>query len=97
MKEQLLTDLPKLIVGDFKPACGVGEGWVSVAWETAEYSGTGLAAGANSGAPDLILDLNLEGCYILHFALSPETSLRAWCEGDDSYREFNTQHGGNHL
>lgn len=97
MNDQLITDLPQRIVGDFELARGVGQGWIPVIWETAESSGTGLAAGANSGAPELVLDLKLEGRHVLHFALSAETSLRAWQEGDDSYREFSTQHGGENL
>lgn len=97
MTDQLITDLPQRIVGDFEPARGVGEGWISVTWETAENSGVGLAAGASSGAPELVLDLKLEGRYILHFALSAQTSLRAWQDGDDSYREFTTRHGGENL
>ncbi|MEO6908492.1 MAG: hypothetical protein ABI210_11440 [Abditibacteriaceae bacterium] len=97
MNNQLITDLPQRIVGDFQPARGVGEGWIPVTWETAEHSGTGLAAGASSGASELVLDLKLKGRYALHFALSGETTLRAWREGDDSFREFTTQHGGENL
>ena len=97
MNDQLITDLPQRIVGVFEPARGAGEGWIPVTWETAESSGIGLAAGANSGASELVLDLDLEGRHILHFALSAQTSLRVWQEGENSYREFSTQHGGENL
>lgn len=97
MNDRISTNLPELIVGHFEPARGVGEGWVAFTWETAGHAGTGLAAGANSGAGVLTLDLKLEGYYVLHFAVSSATSLRVWCEGDDSYREFITDHGYDNL
>ena len=97
MHDQFITNLPQLVVGHFEPAPGVGEGWVPFTWETAEHAGTGLAAGANSGARVLTLDLKLEGFHVLHFALLYATSLRVWCEGDDSYREFDTDHSWDNL
>lgn len=97
MNDQIRTNLPQLIVGHFEPARGAGEGWVTYTWETAEHAGTGLAAGANCGAEVLTLDLKLEGHHVLHFGLSSATSLRVWCEGNNDYREFNTDHGYDNL
>jgi hypothetical protein len=97
MNHPLIQNLPQRIEGDFQPARGVGEGWVPVMWETAEYSGTGLACGAGSGARELVLDLKLQGRHVLHFALGQETSLCVWREGDFGLREFVTQHGGESL
>lgn len=61
MSELLITDLPHRIFDDFQPARCLVEVWIPVTWETAEHSGAGLAAGASSGAQELIPDLNLEG------------------------------------
>lgn len=97
MKENLITDLPARVLGGFQAARGVGEGWIPFSFETEEYSGIGLAAGAQSGARELILDLHLKGAQILHFALGAQTSLRVWLDGDKGYREFVTQHGGENL
>lgn len=92
-----ITDLPARVHGGFQPARGVGEGWIAVSYETANRSGTAIAAGCRSGAPELTLDLNLEGNYVLHLALGTQTSLRVWLDGESGYREFNTEHGGNGL
>lgn len=97
MNDQVIAHLPQLIVSNFEPAGGIGEGWVPFTWETAEHAGTGLAAGANSGSGALTLDLKLEGHYALHFAILYATSLRVWCEGDESYREFETDHSWDNL
>ena len=47
-----ITDLPARIDG-FKPARGVGRGWVSVDYATPEFRGVGIATGYDSGAPEL--------------------------------------------
>jgi len=92
-----ITDLPNRVVGGFQPARGMGEGWIAVNYETATRSGIGVAAGARSGASELVLELGLEGDYILQLALGTGAALRVWLDGDVGYREFETQHGGNAL
>ena len=88
-----ITDLVSKIVGDFKPARGTGDGWTTLTYQCPEFSGTGVAAGALSGAQPLTLDLGLKGYYVLHVALEPNSSIRVWLDGDKGYREFNLQHG----
>lgn len=92
--DTFLTDLPARVTGGFTPARGVGEGWIPVAWETADRKGVGLAAGCRSGAQELTLDLGLSGPHVVHLALGACTALRAWLDGETGYREFLTQHGG---
>jgi hypothetical protein len=97
MQVNLFTELPSLVVNGLHSARGVGEGWVAFDYETPQCSGTGLAAGAESGAGDLVLDLKLQGEQRLYFALGAKCSLRVWLTGDKLYREFRTEHGGNRL
>jgi hypothetical protein len=95
--DRMISDLPARVAGGFTAARGVGEGWIPVTWETAELQGTGLAAGAGSGATELAIELNLRGPYTVHVALGSCTGLRVWLDGDPAYREFVTRHGGNAL
>jgi hypothetical protein len=84
------------VEGGFRPARGVGEGWVKVNYETATRKGTGLAAGCRSGASELTIRLGLKGAHTLHLALGSSTCLQAWLDGE-GHREFVTLHGGNSL
>ena len=93
-KSTFITDLPSLVQGGFIPARGVGEGWVDVDYQTPALQGIGLATGVDSGAMELVLDLNLEGSFTLHLALFTQTGLRVWLDGEKGYREFVTKHGG---
>lgn len=96
-EDMYFMDLPSLVEVGFTPADGVGEGWIAVEYETEERNGRGLAAGSRSGAPMLALNLNLHGTYTLYLALSTQTALKVWIEGERGYREFVTEHGGNAL
>ncbi len=91
-----ITDLPSRVIGGFKPARGVGEGWIPVEFETAANKGTGLAAGCRSGAEELTLRLDLKGMHTLHLALGTYSALTAWLDGDGQ-REFIAGHGGGAL
>src|SRR5687767_55049 len=91
-QDQLITDLTAR-ARDLQLARGVGEGWVAVDYETEDIKGTGLAAGYHSGAPEVTLDLGLQGQHTLYLALGSETALRVWLDGEEGYREFITQHG----
>lgn len=88
-----ITDIASRVVGGLKPARGTGEGWVPMTYQCTEFSGTGVAAGALSGAKPITIELGLTGFYVLHLALEPNSSIRAWFDGDKGYREFRLQHG----
>ena len=77
------TNLPALIVGDFKPAIGMGTGWVPFEYELDVFPGVGLATGALSPAEELTLDLGLTGWHRLHIAHSP--FIRVWLDGEEGY------------
>ena len=89
-----ITDLPDRVVGGFTPAKGVGRGWVTVEYETAEFNGAGLATGFDSGAPELTLRLDLEGEYILYLGLAPYSTVRVWLDGEEGFVELECGHGG---
>lgn len=80
------TNLPELVVGDFQPASGPGEGWISFHVGLDELSGVGLATGARSPAGELVLDLGLKGWHRLHVAQNP--AIRMWLEGETGYCEM---------
>jgi hypothetical protein len=90
----LITDIPARVVGGFKPAKGVGRGWVAIDYETDGLCGTGVATGYDSGAPELVLDLNLTGNFILYLALGCADNIRVWLDGEKGFREFTCGHGG---
>ncbi|MCE9589391.1 MAG: hypothetical protein K8S99_02580 [Planctomycetes bacterium] len=92
-----ITDLPRRVVGGLRPARGKGEGWVELTWECDGKSGTGLATGALSGAPELIIDLGIEGEWVLYAGLAAYSGLRMWLDGEKGYRQFNVHHGGPRL
>ncbi|MAE61325.1 MAG: hypothetical protein CMJ49_08220 [Planctomycetaceae bacterium] len=79
------TDLPALIVGDFRPAPGPGAGWISFDYELDTFGGVGLATGALSPAEPLALDLGLTGWHRLHVAHSP--AIRMWLDGETGYTQ----------
>jgi hypothetical protein len=92
-----ITDIADRIVGGLKPARGTGEGWVAVPFRCAEFDGTGIAAGALSGAAPLAIELGLSGHHVLYVALTPGSALRVWLDGDNAYREFVCQHGASNF
>ena len=92
-KSVLLTDLPNRVVGGFRPARGVGEGWVAVDFATEDYRGTGVATGFASGARELAIRLGLRGSYVLYLGLGSHGSIRVWLDGEKGFREFVCGHG----
>src|SRR5688572_17277321 len=96
-KDVLITDLASRVVGGFKPARGVGRGWVPVDFATAEFAGGGLAAGDDSGAPELALRLGLKGVHTLYLALAWGDGIRVWLDGEPGFREMVCKHGGGVL
>jgi len=93
-KDVYITDLPGRVVGGFKPAKGMGRGWVAVDYATPDFRGVGLATGHNSGAPELTIRLDMKGSWVLYLALGCGDAVRAWLDGEKGFREFHCQHGG---
>src|SRR5688572_12560246 len=96
-KEILLTDIPRRIVGGFRPARGVGRGWVAVEYATADFLGNGVATGFESGARELTIRLGLRGSYVLYLGLGSYGSIRAWLDGAKGFRELVCGHGANRI
>lgn len=81
--DKFFNDLPGLVRGGLRPLRGSAGGWIDFSYELDCFAGRGLAAGAGSGAGELVLDLNLTGWHRLHFAHGP--ALRVWLDGDEGY------------
>ena len=96
-QEVLITDLPARVAGGFTPAEGVGTGWIAVDFSTPEFSGVGLATGYDSGAPELVLELGLEGEYVLYLGVGCYDSIRVWLDGEHGFREMIAGHGGHNF
>lgn len=93
--EVLIADIPNRVVGGFKPAKGVGRGWVKVDYETKDFSGVGVSTGFDSKAPELVIDLGLEGDWVLYLGVGWADSIRVWLDGEEnSLRDIICQHGG---
>ena len=82
---KLFANLPSLVVGGFKPAAGIGAGWISFEYEFDDFAGTGLATGALSPAGELVLDLGLNGWH--RFYISHTPAIRVWLDGNKGYCE----------
>jgi len=93
-KDVYITDLPSRVVGGFRPAKGVGRGWVAVDYATPDFRGIGLATGHDSKAPDLKIRLDLKGTWVLYLALGCYDAVRVWLDGEKGFRELHCQHGG---
>ena len=48
----LFTDIPALVAGKFKPASGLGRGWVAADYSTADFSGVGIATTVGADEPE---------------------------------------------
>ena len=89
-------DLPRLVAGDWRPAAGIGAGWVPFEYELAGLPlAVGLATGALSPDEALTLDLGLTGWHTLHVCHAPV--LRLSLEGERGYEELPGPQAGSDL
>lgn len=87
------TNLPALVMGGFRPAAGIGAGWVPFEYALDEFGGVGIATGALSPAGELVLDLGLKGWHILHFCHT--SVLDIWLDGEKGPRCLAGPQAGN--
>ncbi|MGC9066335.1 MAG: hypothetical protein ACP5JO_06895 [Candidatus Ratteibacteria bacterium] len=86
-REQIFTDIPSYVVGEFKDAKGTGAGWISFDYQLDNFSGKGIATGAISPAHEIVLDLKLNGWHKLYIAFNP--AIRVWLDGDKGYWQIS--------
>lgn len=84
--EKIFSNLPSLVYGQFRPASGPGNGWITFDYKFDDFSGIGLATGACSTAGELVLDLKIDGGHRLYIAFNP--AVRIWIDGDRGYYEL---------
>lgn len=94
-REIIFSSIPKLVAGGFRPAAGIGAGWIPFDYELEGLSGTGVAAGSRHEGGELTLDLGLKGWHRLHFCLSPCLGVRL--DGEKGFRELFCAHDGSDL